>query len=69
MPILDGVTAFTLIKEFENEFHIEHTPICALTANAIKGDEERFLELGMDSYISKPVSTDSLKKFFNKYLK
>lgn len=68
MPVLDGIGAFTLIKEFEETNKIEHTPVSALTANAIKGDKEKFLEVGMDFYISKPVNTDSLKEFFNKYL-
>ncbi|MDD2292111.1 MAG: Hpt domain-containing protein, partial [Aliarcobacter sp.] len=43
-------------------------PISALTANAIKGDKEKFLDLGMDYYLSKPISVAKLKELFNIYL-
>lgn len=69
MPILDGIEATKQILEYEKENGLEHTPICALTANAIKGDEEKFLSLGMDYYLSKPLHIDSLKMMLNSFLK
>ena len=37
-----------------------HVPIVAMTANAMKGDQERCLQAGMDGYVSKPVQRDAL---------
>ena len=68
MPNMCGIEATKNIIEFERENKISHTPIVALTANAIKGDRERFLEAGMDDYMSKPLNKslflDILKKIF-----
>ncbi len=49
-------------SKIKNNPDTKHIPIVALTAYAIKGDQERFLSLGMDDYISKPID---IKKFFN----
>jgi len=56
MPNMNGIEATKLILEYENENNMIHTPIVALTANAIKGDKEKFLEAGMDAYLTKPVN-------------
>ncbi|MDR0881282.1 MAG: response regulator [Candidatus Adiutrix sp.] len=53
MPVMDGVTATRIIREEENP--ATHLPIVAMTAHAMKGDRENYLETGMDSYISKPI--------------
>ncbi len=53
MPEMDGMEATRIIRNDEINSNI---PIIALTAHALKGDRERFLESGMDDYISKPVS-------------
>jgi len=55
MPNMNGIEATKWILEYEKINNLEHTPIIALTANAIKGDREKFLEAGMDSYLTKPV--------------
>ncbi|HIO70363.1 MAG TPA: response regulator [Campylobacterales bacterium] len=68
MPLKNGVEATQEIIEYEKEKGIQHTPIVALTANAIKGDRERFLSYGMDNYISKPIDKEELDKILKLYL-
>lgn len=60
MPIMDGVSATKKIKEYEDEIGVPHTPIVALTANALTGDRERFMGEGLDEYITKPVRKDTI---------
>lgn len=69
MPLMDGVEATHKILEYEKEHeHNHHIPIVALTANALKGDRERFLAEGMDEYISKPIEMSELIYILNKFL-
>lgn len=56
MPIMGGLEATQIIR---NELGIT-TPIIALTAKAIKGDEQMYLEAGMDGYLSKPFEPEQL---------
>jgi len=67
MPVMNGVEATKAILEYEKEENLSHIPIIAVTANALKGDREKFLAEGMDEYISKPVDfnrlVDVLKEF------
>ena len=62
MPIMGGVEATKKILSLENEEKIEHTPIIALTANALEGDREKYLALGMDGYLSKPINMKKLEE-------
>ncbi|HHP7236286.1 MAG TPA: response regulator [Desulfobacterales bacterium] len=57
MPIMNGYEATRLIRELPQGGSL---PIVAMTAHAMKGDEEKCLEAGMDGYISKPVNQDRL---------
>ena len=59
MPEMDGLDATAAIRERERDGST-HTPIVALTARAMKGDRERFLEAGMDAYLAKPLDTAKL---------
>ena len=68
MPIMNGIEATKKIVEFEKEEKIPHTPIVALTANALKTDRERFLSSGMDEYLSKPLDRIALNKVLQKLL-
>ncbi|CAM4331330.1 PAS domain S-box protein [Paenibacillus tarimensis] len=63
MPVLDGLEAARRIRM---ETKWEYKPfIIAITAHAMKGDREKYLELGMDEYISKPVSIGAVSKIFD----
>jgi CheY-like chemotaxis protein len=57
MPEMDGVEASTKIREQLGE---NRPWIIALTANALQGDRERYLGVGMDDYVSKPIKVDEL---------
>lgn len=68
MPVMDGMRAtkeIGLLME-SNEYY--HVPIVALTANSIVGDKEKYLGLGMDDYLSKPIEFDKLVAILDKYL-
>ncbi len=65
MPVMDGIEATKKIREYEKQNNLKPSKIIAVTANAIDGDEERFLEAGMDGYIPKPIDIEKLKKLLN----
>ncbi|MEN8147595.1 MAG: response regulator, partial [Campylobacterota bacterium] len=68
MPVLNGIEATSQIIEIEKEKKLEHTPIIALTANALKGDRDRFLAAGMDEYLSKPIDNGKLLEALQLFL-
>jgi two-component system, sensor histidine kinase and response regulator len=59
MPGMDGFEATAGVREKE-KITGGHIPIIAMTAHALKGDEERCLAVGMDGYVSKPIRTTEL---------
>src|SRR5262249_44544832 len=67
MPVMDGFRASMLVREYEATHGIRRTPIVALTANALAGDRERCMEVGMDDYLSKPVRPESLDAALQKW--
>jgi signal transduction histidine kinase/CheY-like chemotaxis protein len=68
MPVMDGIEATRLIRQKEKETDAPRVPIIALTAHAMKGDKERFLEAGMNAYISKPIRQAELMETLETFL-
>jgi len=57
LPDMDGMEALTRLRMDERTAHI---PVVAVTAQAMQGDRERFIEAGFDGYLSKPIDIDEL---------
>ena len=68
MPVMDGIEATHKILEYEEKNHLPHIPIVAITANALKGDRERFMKEGLDEYITKPIKKDSIISILNLFI-
>ncbi len=68
MPEMDGYQATKTIRKMEGMSIGRRIPIVAMTANAMKGDEEKCLSVGMDDYLSKPISRDRLGKVIEKWI-
>lgn len=60
MPGMDGLEATRAIRDEERRRGLGPTPIVAVTANALSGDEERCLDAGMSGYLAKPVGREAL---------
>ena len=68
MPEQDGYETTRQIRAYESKTdHHAHTPIIAMTANAMAGDREICFAAGMDEYISKPLSPEHLKEILKKW--
>lgn len=59
MPVMDGIVATRKIREIEESTNT-HTPIIAITANALAGDKETCLAAGMNDYLAKPFQVEEL---------
>ena len=67
MPGMDGMEVIKRTRTLENNM-CTSTPIIALTANALKGMKEMYLEAGFTDYLSKPVDGEKLEQMVRKYL-
>lgn len=65
MPVMDGLVATRLIRKKQ----VKQPVIIALTANALKGDEQDCLDAGMDDYIAKPIRLEDLMDKLEKWCK
>ena len=67
MPEMDGITATRLIRELQADGKGD-IPIIALTANAMKGDEQQYLAAGMNDYLTKPIDSASLNRILQRWM-
>lgn len=65
MPGMDGYEVTERMRQLP---HLAQVPIVALTANVMKGDKERSLEVGCDGYIQKPISIDNFPQQIQSFL-
>ena len=63
MPVMDGATATRALRDRGCTL-----PVLALTANVMKGEEQRCLTIGMDAYLGKPISIDRLQTTLERWL-
>ena len=63
MPVMDGLEAATKIREFDDK-----TPIVAMTANVMSGEQENYKKHGMPDCLGKPFTTQELWRLLSKYL-
>lgn len=73
MPVMNGFEATAKIREMEQTRSkdtglVEHIPIIAMTAHAMKGDREKCLEAGMDDYIPKPFDVDRVLEVISQWV-
>jgi len=69
MPEMDGIEATGKIRAFaENDIYYKRLPIIAMTANAVSGMREMFMDNGMDDFISKPVETARFYSMLEKWI-
>ncbi len=66
MPELDGYRATEELRQLESCL-LRHTPIIAMTANAMVGDREKCLKSGMDDYVSKPIRVQHLRSALSRW--
>ena len=69
LPVMNGVEATEIIRAHDGSRYNPDVPIIAITAYAMPGDREKFLDAGMNDYLSKPVTIQEVEKVMRKYLK
>lgn len=67
MPVMDGIETLQCMKDLNN-FDIQKTPVVMLTANAVVGAKDAYMQAGFTDYITKPIREDVLLTTVKKYL-
>ncbi|HVR40014.1 MAG TPA: response regulator [Thermoanaerobaculia bacterium] len=65
---LPGMDGLSVVREMKTSTRTQRVPILALTAHAMRGDKDRFLEAGCDGYISKPIDVKTFLASIEQYL-
>lgn len=65
MPDMDGFSVVSVLKADKN---LAHTPVLAVTALAMMGDQEKILSAGFDGYISKPIEPEKFVPYLQTFL-
>ena len=68
MPNKNGAQAMKSIKAEQIQNNAKRVPIVALTANAVSGDRDKYIQQGFDNYLAKPIENDALIQILKKYL-
>ncbi|SMF95286.1 Signal transduction histidine kinase [Methylomagnum ishizawai] len=68
MPEMDGYAATMEIRRRQAEGRLPGFPVVAITANAVEGDREHCLAMGMDDYLAKPFTTEGLYRMLEKWI-
>src|SRR5437763_8788371 len=66
---LPGIDGLSVVREMKTDAVTSAIPILALTAHAMRGDKDRFLEAGCDGYISKPIDVKTFLTSIRSYLR
>jgi len=66
---LPGIDGLSVVREMKADAVTRFVPILALTAHAMRGDKDRFLEAGCDGYISKPIDVKTFLSSIRTYLR
>lgn len=69
MPVMNGYTATKAIRQFERENDLPRIPVLGLTAYAMSGDRQKCLGAGMDEFMVKPISKNSLLKAIRQWMR
>jgi CheY-like chemotaxis protein len=66
---LPGMDGLSVVREMKSDSRTQRIPILALTAHAMRGDKDRFLEAGCDGYISKPIDVKTFISSIEQFIK
>jgi CheY-like chemotaxis protein len=65
---LPGMDGLSVVREMKSDDRTNRIPVLALTAHAMRGDKDRFLEAGCDGYISKPIDVKTFLTSIEQYI-
>jgi len=66
---LPGMDGLSVVRQMKTDARTQRVPILALTAHAMRGDKDRFLDAGCDGYISKPIDVKTFLSSIEQYIR